>query len=228
LRTDYAGHEKVYQRLRMEAGRDGWDDPRQQGLVLELLSKVLKWPDFPQQGRLLELGCGAGNTCVALARQGFEVHGIDISDTAIAWARERAAKAGVHCTFETGNVLDNASLADGSFEMVVDGHCLHCIVGTDRKRFFAQALRLLKTRGILLIRSMCNLTPANRPERFDEASGCVVSAAGIALRYIGRSDAILTEIQEAGFDILRSHVEPATSTSDMDELIVMAAKRPLM
>lgn len=225
MRTDYAGHERVYQRLRMQADRDGWDDPQQQALVQELLLKILGWPGFPKQGRLLELGCGAGNTCIALAGQGFEVHGIDISDTAIAWARERALKAGTQCTFETGNVLDNTTLSDASFDMVVDGHCLHCIVGTDRQSFFAESWRLLKPQGILLIRSMCNPTPTNRPPGFDEASSCVISATGVASRFIGQSDAILAEIDAGGFHILRHHVEQALSSTDTDELIVMAVKR---
>lgn len=39
--------------------------------------------------RLLDLGCGAGRHTVYMAKQGFEAHGIDISETGLSLAKER-------------------------------------------------------------------------------------------------------------------------------------------
>jgi len=83
---DYEGQ---YRRLR-ELGLQGWrgaDDGR--GLarlteVLDWLETHLPWPP----ARVLELGCGNGySTSLLLGRKGFEVSGVDISKTAIAWAQ---------------------------------------------------------------------------------------------------------------------------------------------
>jgi len=53
---------------------------------LPLISQALSQGHVSRGGRLLEMGCGAGNLTVWLAGQGFEVCGVDISPTAISWA----------------------------------------------------------------------------------------------------------------------------------------------
>ncbi len=50
----------------------------------------------PVEGRrLLELACGTGTVAVAMAREGWHVHGVDGSDGMLAEARTKAAEAGV-------------------------------------------------------------------------------------------------------------------------------------
>jgi SAM-dependent methyltransferase len=46
-------------------------------------------------GPVLELGCGSGRVCLALAEAGFEGTGIDISEEMLALARAHAADAGL-------------------------------------------------------------------------------------------------------------------------------------
>ena len=43
----------------------------------------------PRSGRVLELGCGAGDLSLALAEHGYEVHGVDIAPTAIDFMNAR-------------------------------------------------------------------------------------------------------------------------------------------
>lgn len=45
----------------------------------------------PHAHRILELGCGTGGHAEQLARLGFEVHGVDLSDTMLAQAQARRA-----------------------------------------------------------------------------------------------------------------------------------------
>ena len=49
---------------------------------------------FPDVGRALVVGCGAGREAFALESLGFRVKGIDISDTLISAARSIAAELG--------------------------------------------------------------------------------------------------------------------------------------
>jgi 2-polyprenyl-3-methyl-5-hydroxy-6-metoxy-1,4-benzoquinol methylase len=44
----------------------------------------------PPGGRILDAGCGSGRWSVALAREGYPVHGLDVSPQAIRLARELA------------------------------------------------------------------------------------------------------------------------------------------
>lgn len=88
MQTNDDGHEAAYRKFRQQPERAGWDDAEQLITNLENLVKVMQWPSMPKTGRVLELGCGAGNTCLELAKRGYEVHGVDIAPTAIDWARE--------------------------------------------------------------------------------------------------------------------------------------------
>ena len=87
MKTDYLGvHEGKYQKLKSE-GASGWNS-----LVLSQDTYQKTTATLQEQGvesgSLLELGCGAGNLALMFAESGYDVHGIDISPTAIAWAEE--------------------------------------------------------------------------------------------------------------------------------------------
>lgn len=84
--------------------------------------------------RMLEIGCGAGNFSVMLAQHGYTVTGVDISPTAVDWAKERARSTNTVVVFRVDNVLTLSTCGDAMFDVVVDGHCLHCIIGDDRAR----------------------------------------------------------------------------------------------
>lgn len=56
--------------------------------------------------RVLDAGCGPGRHAIALAEQGCEVVGLDLSPDFIEIGRQRAADAGVEVEFRCGDVLD--------------------------------------------------------------------------------------------------------------------------
>ncbi|MGW6919316.1 class I SAM-dependent methyltransferase [Kitasatospora sp. NPDC054939] len=77
-------------------------------------------------GRALDLGCGPGRNAVHLARLGFRVDAVDLSATAIAWGRERAAAAGVRVDFHHGNAFELAgTVLTGGYDLVYDSGCFH-------------------------------------------------------------------------------------------------------
>lgn len=68
-------------------------------------------------GRALDVGCGEGADAIWLARGGWTVTAIDISDVALARAREAATLAGVAVDWVRGDAL-RAPFAAGSFDLV--------------------------------------------------------------------------------------------------------------
>jgi len=58
--ADYSRHDAEYQR-RGAAGYTGWNNATAAAEYLALLEQVFSAPHFPKPGRLLELGCGAGD-----------------------------------------------------------------------------------------------------------------------------------------------------------------------
>ena len=68
-------------------------------------------------GRALDVGCGEGADAIWLARSGWTVTAIDISDVAVSRAREAAELAGVAVEWVCGDALQT-SFPVGSFDLV--------------------------------------------------------------------------------------------------------------
>ncbi|GIV58208.1 MAG: methyltransferase [Rhodothermaceae bacterium] len=83
--------------------------------VVDLLERVAR----PAPGaRILDVGCGRGRHARSLARRGYRVTGIDLSERALARARELAAEEGLAITFLRGDMRD--PVCEGCFDGVVN------------------------------------------------------------------------------------------------------------
>lgn len=214
IKTDYFSHDAGYRRLRSN-GKAGWSETEeaydeQKSHIQEILGTLC----LPFGSKILELGCGAGNITVWLARFGYNVTGIDISPTAIDWARCRAVDEGVDAAFFVGDVLDLSEVEDNTFDLVVDGNCFHCIIGDDRLRFVSEAYRVVKPGGYFISDSMCQPVKADAIKGYDECSRCSFRGDAAA-RYFGMPDDIKAEIISAGFRIIRYRIVPEEINSNI-------------
>jgi SAM-dependent methyltransferase len=118
--------------------------------------RVLLWPDktlrelkgrhplpWRGEGKVLDVGCGAGGNLKTLQDQGWDPYGIEISDVAAAHARELV----------TGNIhtgtLESAPFPPQSFDLVFMSHSLeHLPSPVDALR---RVHRLLKDDGLLAV-----------------------------------------------------------------------------
>ena len=70
--------------------------------------------------RVLDLGCGDGNTALPLARTGAEVVGIDIASNLVEAGKRRAAEAGLeNLTFQEGDASHLDGVPDDSFDLTL-------------------------------------------------------------------------------------------------------------
>jgi SAM-dependent methyltransferase len=107
----------------------------------------------PPPRKVIELGCGAGNNVIGLARLGLDVTGVDIAETAIAVASASARRAGVACTFVAADVLGDLATIAGPFDFAYDWELLHHIFPADRETYVRNVHRLLDRSGSYL--SVC-------------------------------------------------------------------------
>ncbi len=99
MKTNYADHDKEYQK-RKAKNYVGWERSETIQTNLQSLEHTLTAKHTPKSGRVLELGCGAGDLSLWLAAQGYQVAGIDISPFAIEWAQNKAQERGLAANFE--------------------------------------------------------------------------------------------------------------------------------
>lgn len=105
--------------------------------------------DLPP-GRALDLGCGEGADAVWLAERGWDVVAVDISDTALARAREAARDRGVADKIAFVAVDLSEDFPAGEYDLI-SAQFLHSKVHLDRQRILKQALAALRPGGLLVI-----------------------------------------------------------------------------
>jgi ubiquinone/menaquinone biosynthesis C-methylase UbiE len=102
---------------------------------------------------VLDVGCGTGTLAIAAKRRvgpAGSVHGIDASAEMIARASNKAKKAGVEVTFESG-LAESLPFPDGYFDVVLSTVMLHHLPGQLRQRGVREMGRVLKPGGRLLV-----------------------------------------------------------------------------
>ncbi len=159
MKTYYHAHELAYQQIKSN-GFIGWGNAKNVTDLGEATSKeyltrtIKKYCAHQASMSALDLGCGTGATAFILAQNGLRTTGIDVSETAVAMARDLARQQNLDVQFISGDILDLGAL-NQTFDLVYDSHCLHCIVfEDDRKRVFDGIKTILNPRGILIVDTM--------------------------------------------------------------------------
>jgi SAM-dependent methyltransferase len=106
---------------------------------------------LPPNARVLDLGCGTGADAIFLAKQNFEVHGVDFSKEALRLAEQRASQESVVVDWRECSAL-NTPFDDGYFDLITDRGCFHHIDGPRRRQYADEIARILKPRGVLFLR----------------------------------------------------------------------------
>ena len=216
-RTNYGIiYEKQYQQLKQQAA-EGWNT---QQIAQDNWLKVARALQNRQiaTGRVLEVGCGEGNLTRLVAEQGYETDGIDISPTAIQWAKGQNEGMSRQPNFRVGSVLA-LPYQDEMFEVIIDGLCLHCIIGSDRNLFLTEVYRVLKSQGVLIVMTKCGY-PKRADYPFDEVSRCKI-VDGVAVRYWGLAETIRREVAGVGFAVNQWEIY---DYADGDQLVLEAMK----
>jgi SAM-dependent methyltransferase len=86
-------------------------------------------------GRVLDVGCGAGEHTILLAAAGYDVLGVDGAPTAVEQARRNADTRGVDARFEVGDAL---RLGDRpTYDTIIDSALFHIFDDGDRAAYVA-------------------------------------------------------------------------------------------
>ncbi|MEV5648521.1 class I SAM-dependent methyltransferase [Nocardia sp. NPDC052254] len=165
------------------------------------------------RGRVLDIGAGAGEHTIALTALGYDVTGIDLSPSAVEYARRNAAGKGVPAAqFRVADAVrlgaDAAAAAElGVFDTIVDSALFH-IFGQDpdNRAGYVRALHALcRPGGVVHVLALSDTEPGFGP-RISDSLIRESFGAGWDLeelrpsRYLGRATALVAD-NVAGLDV---------------------------
>ncbi len=172
-------------------------------------------------GPALDLGCGNGRNSIFLAKSGFDVDAVDLSPSAVAWAEEEAAKAGVTVDVRCGSVFE-LPLEPESYHLVYDSGCFHHIAPHRRHQYVALVAQALRPGGVL---GLVCFAPEGGSGLSDEQ----VYQQGSLGGGLGYDEDRLREIWSASFEIdsvRRMHAhDPGSDVFGRSELWALLARR---
>jgi len=130
------------------------------------------WNISPGQ-RLLDVGCGSGQTAIPAARRGIHVTAIDVASNLIKHARDRARSENLVVRFDEGDAED-LPYADASFDSAIT--LIGAMFAPRPTRVAEEFARVIRPGGKLY---MANWTPRGMPAKmFKCLAGYVPPAPG--------------------------------------------------
>jgi SAM-dependent methyltransferase len=130
-----------------------------------------------ERGSVLEVGAGAGTLAIRLAKEGFQVTGLDVSSEALGQASARARKEGIAIEWKQG-FAEELPFPDKSFDYVTCCHTLEHV--KDLAKATSELKRVARRKVIILTpKQEFRLYAENYHTQFFERAEQLTSAFGL-------------------------------------------------
>jgi SAM-dependent methyltransferase len=188
-------HERLAGRPWDSSYHDGpapWDIGRPQPAIARLVSKG------GLAGPVLDAGCGTGENALHVASLGLRVLGVDVAETALAIARQKAHDRGMDVEFLAADAL-NLSRLERRFETVLDCGLFHSFDGDERRAYVESLASVIEDGGTLYLLCFSDEAPETGPHpvRQEELTAAFRRGAGWHIAAI-EPERIHTTLQDNG------------------------------
>jgi SAM-dependent methyltransferase len=109
-------------------------------------------------GAVLDAGCGTGENALHIASLGLHVLGVDVAQSAVSIAREKAAGRGIDADFVVGDALRLDRLGR-VFETVLDCGLFHAFDSDERRDYVASLASVTSRGGCLYVLCFSDVGP---------------------------------------------------------------------
>lgn len=150
---------KMQDRIRDAYDEEGTFEQYDKPLLIKCERKIFS-KYFKKRGKILDIGCNCGRVSISLAKMGYDVTGIDISEKSIKQAKILSTKYKVECEFITASTT-NLPFEDDTFDYVL--FPFNTIEALPSKKFryaaMCEASRCLRFDGLVLFSVHSRLYP---------------------------------------------------------------------
>jgi len=157
-----------------------WDIGRPQRAITELEA------NGDIKGSVLDVGCGTGENLLFLASKGHEVWGIDLVESAVERAKEKARERGLEATFKVHSAF-KLDLLGRTFDAVIDCGMFHTLDDDERACFLDNLRAVLVPGGAYHMLCFSERAPTGGPRRLSQAEIRSVFHDGLAVDRIRAS-----------------------------------------
>jgi len=175
--------------------RDGpapWDVGRPQPAIVRLASAGAF------VGAVLDAGCGTGENTLHVASLGLPVLGVDVAETALAMARQKADERGIEAEFAAADAfwLDRLGRR---FETVLDCGLFHTFDRDERPRYVASLASVTEHGGTLYLLCFSDEGPDPGPHPVSQDELRAAFAAGTGWNVVAvEPDRVQTRFHDDG------------------------------
>jgi cyclopropane fatty-acyl-phospholipid synthase-like methyltransferase len=118
-------------------------------------------------GEVLDAGCGTGENALHIASLGHHVLGVDVAETALQTAREKAARRGLDADFAFADALHLDRLGR-LFDSVLDCGLFHAFDGDERRDYVAGLASVASRGGAVHVLCFSDAGPNTGPHPVSE------------------------------------------------------------
>ncbi len=203
--------EKEYRQPKLVTKKDG-----PQADTVRFLKYLKKEQKFKVEDCVaLDIGCGTGRNANYLAELGNTVIGIEISQTALTLAKERAKALGVTVDYRLGDIGEPYHIPDGSIDVILDVTASNSLDEKGRAVYLKEMHRVLKSGGYVFVRALCKDGNKNVKNLLKDSPGkekdtYVLKEIGLTERVFTKED--IRALYGAYFDILQLEKKTGYST----------------
>lgn len=148
-----------------------WDIGRPQPAITRLVSKGAF------VGAVLDAGCGTGENALHVASLGLSVLGVDVAETALALAREKARNRGIKIEFARADAFYLERLGR-RFETVLDCGLFHTFEADEQSEYVASLASVTEHDGTLYVLCFSDDGPDTGPHPVTQDELRVAFSAG--------------------------------------------------
>jgi SAM-dependent methyltransferase len=167
-----------------------WDVGRPQPAVTRLAS------EGAFTGTVLDAGCGTGENSLLVAALGLPVLGVDVAETALSMAREKAAERAIPAEFAWADALRLERLGR-RFDTVLDCGLFHSFDGDERPEYVASLASVTGSDATLYVLCFSDVGPDTGPHPVSRDELAAPFGPGSGWGVVGiEADRVLTRFHD--------------------------------